>query len=399
MRDGRGWSEEPDTRARIGLAAVAEPGDPVVAALALRYGWQQLWERLIADDGAVPEPPTGVSVDAVTSRMHRWRRRARGVSVSAILDHTEAVGARLVVPGEGDWPTQLDDLEGCRPYLLWLRSARDLRYSALRSVAVVGSRAASDYGRHVASELAYGLGERGWSILSGGAFGIDGAAHHAALVSAAAAPVASRSGGTIAVLPCGIDRSYPRAHERLFGRIAAAGTLLTELPPGAAPSRHGFLVRNRLIAALTPGVVVVEAGRRSGALSTVQHALRLNRLVMAVPGPVTSALSVGCHNLLREGQAVCVTDAAQVAEEVGPVLGQACPEAGSRVVSEEELGPLARRVLSGVPRRDRAVGPATIAMAAGCDLATVLRQLGLLAAAGYVERAAGGWRRSRDTAG
>ena len=162
--------------------------------------------------------------------------------------------------------------------------ARRLDELVDRSVAIVGSRASTAYGEHVAGELGHQLAERGWTVVSGGAFGIDAAAHRGAL--AAEAP-------TVAVLACGVDRPYPAAHGALLHRIAETGLLVSEWPPGAAPHRHRFLVRNRLIAALTRGTVVVEAAARSGAQATARRARKLGRQVLVVPGPVTSAMSVG----------------------------------------------------------------------------------------------------------
>ena len=378
-----------ELHARVVFSAMAEPGDPVLGALLAAHGWAHVWEAITKDEAALPM--AGVPAQVLDLRLQRWRARVRAVCGQTLLDRSEAVGARVLLPGGPDWPVQLDDLGPRRPCVLWVRGIRDLRHGALRSVAVVGSRAASHYGLHVATELGFALSEQNWTVLSGGAFGIDAAAHQAALTAAASTGTAA--GGTVAVLPCGIDLDYPRGNQRLFAHIAAQGNLVSELPPGVTPTRRGFLVRNRILAALVPGVVVVEAGRRSGAMNTIRHALDLNRVTMAVPGPVTSALSMGCHTLLREAQAVCVTDASEVLDQVGPLLGSARPEQGRRLVPAPDMDPLARQVLAAVPAQ-RGVGPATIAATVGCDLATALRQLGLLAAAGHVERAAGGWRRS-----
>src|SRR5262249_3667012 len=156
-----------------------------------------------------------------------------------------------------------------------------------RAVAIVGSRASTSYGDHIATDLAYSLAEQGWTIVSGGAYGIDTAAHRGALAA---------HGCTIAVLACGIDRPYPTPNASLFDRIGENGLLFSEWPPGPDPHRHRFLIRNRVIAAAGRGTVMVEAGRRSGARFTLARAHRLNRVCVAVPGPVTSAMSVGCHD-------------------------------------------------------------------------------------------------------
>ena len=192
-----------------------------------------------------------------------------------------------------------------------------------RSVAVVGSRASTPYGDSVGAELAADLGEADYTVVSGGAFGIDAAAHRGSL--------ASRS-PTLAILAGGLDQPYPAGHGSLFERIAERGVLVSELPPGQHPTRTRFLSRNRLIAALTPGTVMVEAAARSGARNTVTWASALHRVVMAVPGPVTSANSVTPHRLIRESEAVLVTRAAEVLELLSP-LGRVVPRPGRRRAS------------------------------------------------------------------
>jgi len=176
-------------------------------------------------------------------------------------------------------------------------------------VAIVGARAATAYGTHVCTEIAGALAASGWTVVSGAAYGIDAAAHRAALAA---------GGTTIAVLACGPDVAYPRAHADLLDAIAAQGAVISEWPPGTAPGRWRFLLRNRVVAALAGGTVVIEAGARSGTISTARHAERLGRPLMAVPGPVTSPASAGCHQLIRDCSAVCVTSAADVIAEIPP---------------------------------------------------------------------------------
>ena len=207
-------------------------------------------------------------------------------------------------------PKDFDELGPARPYALWVRGHADLRFSCLQSVSMVGSRAATSYGAHVAAEIAADLGERGWTVVSGGAYGIDAAAHRGALAA---------DGLTIAVLACGVDYPYPAGHADLFAAIAAQGLVISEWPPGSHPARTRFLIRNRSIAALTCGTVIVEAGERSGALNTAGHAADLGKPLMAVPGPVTSAQSFGCHRIIREWAASCVTRAADVIDIVSPL--------------------------------------------------------------------------------
>src|SRR5690349_24006519 len=175
---------------------------------------------------------------------------------------------------------------------------------------MVGSRAATSYGGHVAGEIAADLGERGWAVVSGGAYGIDAAAHRGALAA---------EGVTIAVLACGVDYPYPAGHADLFAAICAQGLVVSEWAPGSRPARTRFLTRNRVIAALACGTVIVEAGERSGALNTARHAANLGKPLMAVPGPVTSAQSAGCHRIIRDWGASCVTRAADVIELLSPL--------------------------------------------------------------------------------
>ncbi|GAB3208194.1 DNA-processing protein DprA [Marinactinospora thermotolerans] len=378
-------STDSEASARAAITAVAQPGDPVMSGLLAQMPAVEVWAALRARR-ALPAPPgkDDASRAAHDARMRRWQEAAAGTDPDDLVARAADLGIRLVLPGEPEWPGQLDSLAGRRPVALWVRGTRDLRHCCLRSVAVVGSRAASAYGLHVAGEFAHGLAERGWTVVSGGAYGIDGAAHRGALAT---------GGPTVVVLACGLDTDYPRGHANLFAAAAERGVLVSEHPPGTTPTRHGFLVRNRLIAALTPGTVVVEAGLRSGAASTAKHARELCRMLMAVPGPVTSALSAGCHRLLRDCQAVCVTCVADIIEQVGPIGADLCSDEGT-VIGSEELDPLSRRLLEAVPSRSGG-GTATIAMGAGVDLDTALRHLGLLAAGGFVERAGGGWRLRR----
>ena len=266
---------------------------------------------------------------------------------------------------------------------------------------MVGSRAATGYGAHIAGEIAADLGNQGWVVVSGGAYGIDAAAHRGALAANAT---------TIAVLACGVDHPYPVGHADLFADIAAGGLVISEWPPGRHPARLRFLVRNRVIAALTCGTVIVEAGERSGALNTARHAAELGRPLMAVPGPVTSRESAGCHRIIREWGATCVTCAADIIEMVSPlgdpdilasaggqwptVLPTRGPADSGSPPSRDELDPDSARVLDALPARGGA-GPSTIAVEAGVDLDTVLCCLGLLAGCGFVERCDRGWRLRR----
>ncbi len=392
--------------ARAQLSELAEAGDPVLGVLLARCGPAELVRAVMSPDPpGVSLPPGCAGVPGLDRAFGRWRGRLPDLPSPGRLDAWERAGYRLACPGDPEWPTQLDDLGDARPVILWLCGVADLRFACLRSVSVVGSRAASAYGSHVGAELAAELAGRGWTVISGGAFGVDASAHRGALAA---------GGCTVAVLASGLSFGYPKGHHDLFDMIAETGVLVSECPPDRAPTRPGFLVRNRVIAALSRGTVVVEAALRSGALNTARHADDLNRPVMAVPGPVTSDLSAGCHWLIREWRATCVTGAADVIEMVSPLgEGEAAagadggPEAGGAgragrkpraghvrrdpAVAPDCLDPVTAAVLAATPRRSGR-GIATIATLAGVDLDTAMRCLGLLAAAGHVERCDHGWR-------
>ncbi|HET8971287.1 MAG TPA: DNA-processing protein DprA, partial [Candidatus Nanopelagicales bacterium] len=291
---------EDDTAARVLLSRLTEPGDARVGALVRAHGAPGVVALVL--DGAG-------ELAACRARLPAGGVAAAIEQVGADLAQLDRLGGRILRPGTVDWPSQLDDLGPRAPLLLWQRGAANLRLTALRSVSVVGARACTRYGETVAAELAAGLAERGWAVVSGGAYGIDAAAHRGALAV---------SGSSVAVLACGVDIAYPRGHEQLFDRLCEDGALLAEAAPGAVPYRGRFLVRNRVIAALTRGTVVVEAAIRSGSLATARAARDLSRVVMGVPGPVTSAMSAGVHRELRDG-ALLVSSVAEVIEAVGEI--------------------------------------------------------------------------------
>ena len=230
---------------------------------------------------------------------------------------------QLITPEDVDWPGELQQLGPSSPIALWLKGDRSGLSTPLPGrVTIVGARAATSYGSQVATELASELAYQGRVVLSGGAYGIDVAVHRAAAVA--------QPGSTIAVLASGLDRVYPAGNEQLFERIEqSGGLLLSELPPGSAPTRWRFLQRNRLLAGLSGATVVVEAGYRSGSLDVAGQAHSLGRPVGAVPGPVTSAASAGCHRLVQEGIASLVIDA----QDVTDLLDSTAGFSGDRVFS------------------------------------------------------------------
>ncbi|MFE0100909.1 DNA-processing protein DprA [Streptomyces sp. NPDC059009] len=374
---------ERERRARIALTRVLEPGDQACGRWLRESGPAEVLRRLTESepDGETEERPPGIGAK-------RWaglRARAERAEPERDLQAAARVGARFVCPGDQEWPGQLDDLGDTRPVGLWVRGRPSLRIWALRSVAVVGARACTEYGAHMAAALGSGLAERGWVVVSGGAYGVDGAAHRGAL---------GAGGATVAVLACGVDQSYPRGHTELLDRIAEQGLVIGELPPGDHPTPSRFILRNRVIAALTRGTVVVEAAYRSGALVTARAAQRLGRFTMGVPGPVTSGLSAGVHELLR-GEGVLVTDAEEVAELVGD-MGELAPERRGPVVPRDLLTPGAARVLAALPGRGTASVP-DIARDAGTAPDDAVSRLYELRSLGFVERHGDGWQLTRQT--
>jgi DNA processing protein len=369
--------------ARAALTYLAEPGDRVLGPLLGSCDPAALVAGIRA--GHLPEQVPalpGRRPDAISQAVRHWRARLAEVPDESDLAGFGRDGIRLICPGDAEWPSQLDVLGDTAPYALWLRGSADLRYSCLRSVSLVGARAATAYGSHISAEIAAALAERGWTVLSGGAYGVDGAAHRGALAA---------DGATVSVLACGIDDPYPRGHHDLFDAIAAQGVLASEWPPGRTPTRLRFLIRNRVIAALARGTVVVEAAMRSGALNTARYARDLCRPLMAVPGPVTSEMSAGCHWVMREWGAVVVTGVRDVLDEVAAVGEDGHGMAGGPVVPRSELDPVTLRVLEAIPARGGA-GPATIAVAAGVDVDATVGCLGSLAAGGFVQRGPRGWK-------
>ena len=300
---------------------------------------------------------------------------------------------RLITPEDDEWPGLAfasfcgapvrDRPQGRAPLVLWTIGPLRLDEVAERAAAIVGTRACTAYGEHVAADLSAGLAEHDVAIVSGGAYGIDGVAHRAALAA---------DGMTVAVLAGGVDVLYPAGHSALLHRVGASGLLVSEYPPGVRPARHRFLTRNRLVAALSGATVVVEAGIRSGAASTAAWARALGRVVCAVPGPVTSAASTGCHVLLRAG-AELVTRADEVREIIGRA-GELAEDETRPTNPLDALTDTERQVYEALPGR----GVRTtdeIAVASGLPADAILGPLAMLEIAGLIERVDGRWRLAR----
>ena len=405
----------------------------------------------------VPEPPPGAPHAAEASAhwaqvAARWAPRLEGLDIRRELDVLDRLGGSLVLPGDTWWPPGLDELEH-PPFCLWVRgdpsllvSVRDLsdingsgdsggcgtsgesqgRSSDLGAIgtdgrpgtgvretitggrcppvreqrmpagpanglclALVGARASTRYGERVATSLAAGVTAKGGLIVSGGAFGIDACAHRGAL----------REGSTVSVSAGGVDRLYPVANTEVLEAVIASGALVAEVPPGCQPGRHRFVSRNRVIAAISGATIVVEAAWRSGALSTAHRALELGRQVGAVPGPVTSMSSVGCHRLLRKG-AVCITDvddALELLTPLGTVDADALKEQNPELAGDgllDGLDPAGAVVLDAMPARASATTEA-ITRSSGLSSKETTAALGVLELMGKAERTSAGWRRRR----
>jgi DNA processing protein len=375
-------ASEQERLALLALSRTNEPGSLAVHEALRSRSAVEVWESL--REGAPLGQLGQQALAGIASRVDGYEPER---DMQRLLD----IGGRLVCPGDAEWPDGLDwppgkingDIKGMAPpWALLVRGPHPLAKACAVSAAVVGARACTAYGAATASEIGYALAEAGAAVVSGGAFGIDVAAHKGAL-NAASAP-------TVAVLACGPDLAYPRAHDRLLSEIAETGLIVSEVPPGAAPTRVRFLVRNRIVAALALGTVVVEAAARSGSLSTAARAADLGRHVMAVPGPVTSAQSTGCHELLRKG-ATLVRDASDVLDAISPVgTHTALPRRGS-ARPRDGLGEQVLRILDAVPVK-MPVGVARIAKAAGVSALTVQMVLPELLVAGLVEHRDGAWK-------
>ncbi|KRF07520.1 hypothetical protein ASG88_01385 [Nocardioides sp. Soil777] len=374
-------SRLPDRLSRVVLSRIGEPGDPRLCGLVRDLGAGAVLDSLLAQ----------ASLDEAQRDL-----AARLGSVDPVreLEQAERLGIRFVVPGDTEWPARLDDLArpgahhsglGGVPVGLWLRGP--CRLDGLPPmVAVVGSRSATTYGERVAADVSAGAARAGMVVISGAATGIDQAAHRGALAA---------GGTTVAVLACGPERAYPTAHRPLIDHIGATGLIVSEVPPGSAPLRSRFLGRNRLIAALSVGTVVVEAAVRSGALSSSRWAEVLNRVVMGVPGPVTSITSQGVHEQIRKGSMHLVTSGAEVLELVGAAGDHLVEVPRAPTRPRDRLDRRDQRVLDAVPV-GRPAGADSIAVAAGVALQHVQGALERLASAGWVRRAEGGWRLARD---
>ncbi|ATG52586.1 DNA-protecting protein DprA [Brachybacterium vulturis] len=392
-------TREDDRSARITWSLMAEPSDLTAFAACAVLGPAAALELVRSGDaatllrelggrlpGQAADPAHGSPSSRTVRAIERWTARLARIDVDVVRADAERGGIRILTPHDGEWPELLGDLQETAPHCLWVQGPG--RLDALlgaRAAALVGSRASTPYGEDTAAMLASAFAAGGGTVVSGGAYGIDAAAHRGAL--------AADGGATIAVLAGGLDRLYPRGNTQLLETIRERHLLVSEAPPGTAPTRWRFLARNRLIAALSRTTVVVEASWRSGALSTARLADELSRPIGAVPGPVTSAASAGCHRLLRDRGAVLITEPGDLLDLLpgGPASG----ESGFAVQDELDLlTPADRRILDAVPPRS-SIAEARIADEVGYRPAEVDAALARLELLGLVARSSQRARRAR----
>lgn len=312
--------------ARILLSLIGAPNDAATGRLLTRIGAVELI-ALAESSADIP------GMDQVAAAVWRDRFRAYGSVDRLTVLLAESERYRALTPGDAEWPDTLNDLGERAPYVLWAKgdTALLVRGSSER-VTITGARAATAYGVHVTEEIADALVRADRVIVAGGAYGIEASAHRAAL---------ARNGSTIAVLASGLDRPYPAGHTDLIDRIASQGLVITEVPPGHAPTRQRFIDRSRILAAIPSASVVVEAGARSGTLHAVREALTLGRAVGAVPGPVTSAASTGTNRLLQEGQAQVITSGADVVRLLDGLRDPIHPATGLNTTRLTQTRPVA----------------------------------------------------------
>lgn len=371
--------------ARLRLSLISEPGDVRMAELVAAAGAEEAVRACVRDEPLAGGLPTAT-----------WVARARDLDLleRSAIETAGRFGMRWVCPGDDEWPDAVASLDyaepirsvGGAPLGLWLRGPLRLDEAMRSSVAIVGARAATTYGHQVAGDLAAEVAVEGCTVVSGGAFGIDIAAHRGAL--AVRKP-------TVCVLASGLDIAYPRAHAAVFEQLAEDGLLVSEQPPSQSPIRGRFLTRNRLIAAITQGTVVVEAARRSGSLNTLNWAQRCGRVAMGVPGAVTSSASVGVHHAIRSGGAVLVTRAGEVLEAIGAIGESDATLPWVPPTGTDRLSVPARRIFEQVPG-DAPAATETVAARVPCRPAEVDLVLGALMDLGFVERTHQGWRAIRQ---
>ena len=374
----------PDTTAEDRLNAFAdaawsflvEPGDRVAGALIRRLGSSEALSWIVGRPATSTLADDELSAADIAEALARWEPRLETPALCRSLTSAATLGIRLVRDGDEVWPDGLVDLGDNGPRVLWVRGQVDALPNTATSVAIVGARASTGYGEHVAMDFAAGFVSRGYAVVSGGAYGIDGMAHRATLAC---------GGVTVAVMAGGLDNLYPSGHEELLKRIMNTGAVISEVPPGGAPTRWRFLQRNRLIAAMAGGTVVIEAGYRSGSLNTATHARDLDRPLGVVPGPITSGQSAGCHRLLRTNPAAELVTS--VADMVDLMTGSVSDEEFAQRDSADMI-----RVLDALTDSPRSL--TLLASRTGLSETSTFAVLETLVSQGRVSTTEQGWTRS-----
>ncbi|GHD11915.1 DNA-processing protein DprA [Zhihengliuella salsuginis] len=402
-------SNPPDSRAaRAALTRLIEPGDLTGSALVAVLGPTAALDLICGPEDRIPASlqqavaetvgTGGTKALKVEAGLERWRPRVRDLAPARDLETMRRLGGGFLTPEDDHWPAKLDALGTAAPIGLWWRGrseSADLD-AVRRRIAVVGSRDATEYGIRATHELVAPLVERGAQIVSGGAYGIDAAAHRAALASLTASSGRGQADPTMAVMAGGLDRFYPSGNDDLIRQVADHGIVLAEVAPGTSPTRWRFLQRNRLIAALCDVTVVVEARWRSGALTTARRAAEMGREVGAVPGSVFSANSAGCHRLIAEGAGRVVTRPEDVVEMAGGIERGPAPSASADGRAHDGLDIQDLLLYDALPVRT-ATTPDNLCRVAGLGIGAVLGGLSRLQSRGLAVQSRAGWTRGGAT--
>lgn len=366
--------------ARLCWNLIVEPGDAFASACIDRLGPRgaletvaEMCDKTRLKLGEVEPPAALADIDGdFAAALERWGPRLGDVErVARAVKSSVSLGVRAIMPDNADWPAQLSLLGNHAPLLLWTSGNPAFLKTLL--IGYVGARAATHYGVEVTGQLVHELASEGVGVVSGGAYGIDGAAHSAALHA---------NVPNVVILAGGLDRLYPAGHQKLFENIKRHGVIVSEVPVGTTPTKWRFLMRNRIIASLSKALVIVEAGYRSGALNSAHHALQMGVPVGAVPGPIVSAMSAGCHKLLRSGGVELISRGSDILELIS--------DENFALPGLERLDPVTQRVSDALTNKP--IGEDEIALRSGCSPREVAGALAKLHAQGAAENTTFGWR-------
>ena len=376
---------EDKLRAAATWSLLCEPGDSIAGMLKRILGVEEsLFEirRAKSAKDLLPLLPEDFFrapqfLSTLEDSLECWQRRLNIVNVDLAIDTLSSLNGYLLSSDSPLWPRGLFDLGNSAPSVLWVLGQK-MVFENQSTISVVGSRIASSYGLEVTKDLVQSTVRNGYVTISGGALGIDASAHKSSLLA---------GGKTIAVMAGGLDRLYPPRNLDLFEEIKLSGAVISEMPPGAAPARWRFLQRNRLIAAIGQATVVVEAGFKSGSINTAGHANELDRPVGAVPGPINSTRSAGCHRLIKERRAELISTPSDLDELLGIRNQSAGPNTG--------LSGNQTRVLDSFGYFEQ--GVERVATISGTTLSEAGFALESLAKLGLVLRTSNGWVKTSNT--